>query len=159
MYVRPIFDGAKPIAPDAVDGWSYSPWCDGTLTTDGGPRALSLYLGGRGRLAGDGDAGDLLFSFDARAFEDSITKRPAPAATTAPVRPSIPDRRALVPRTGPCDPSFPHAYRVRLNADGQAFVTAVGAHTSAPEATAAHSPCYATGPHRGFNGENWCCSF
>jgi hypothetical protein len=49
---------ARPLAEDdpQVVGWSYAPWCAGTLLLDGAPYRFHVFLGGFVRLEDARDA-------------------------------------------------------------------------------------------------------
>lgn len=70
--VAAIFERPVTVPCDVSDGWSYAPWCSGTIAVEGRQRQLTLYLGGRGRLASE--RGDVLFSFDAATFMGSTRR-------------------------------------------------------------------------------------
>ncbi len=73
------FVASAVVVADPNDGWSYAPWCSGTIAVDGVARALELYFGGRGRLATDG--GSVVFAFDPELV---VLSRATPARPTAP---------------------------------------------------------------------------
>lgn len=64
--LRAFFASARLLAPTdpSIDGWSYAPWLDGTLSAAGRTYAVRIFLGGRAKL-GLPSGGDVMLDGDA----------------------------------------------------------------------------------------------